>query len=95
MTGWHTHFGAVFGKVACWTSFGAHVVQRIGVVSCGTAAEHTSRVDTNVVGLVLVGFDWGVGALRLAFLAVLFFIQSWPYSTVFNTEIELFISPLS
>jgi hypothetical protein len=95
LTGRHTHFGTVFGKVACWTAFSAHVVQRIGVVSCGTAAEHTSRVDTNVVWLVLVGFDWGVGALRLAFLGVLLFIQSWSYSTVFNAEIELFVSPLS
>lgn len=42
LTGRHTHFGAVFGEVACWASFGAHVIQRIGEVSCGAAALHTS-----------------------------------------------------
>ena len=42
LTGRHTHFGAVFGEVACWTAFSAHVVQRIGEVSCGAAALHTT-----------------------------------------------------
>lgn len=80
-----THFCCVFCKIPCRTSFRAHVILGIGIVSCWAAALAIVPVDTNVIGLVFVSFLWRIRAFWEAGLRIFLFVQSWSDSTVQDT----------